>query len=167
MTGECPCCSGRGFALCCGPFLNGDASAPTAEALMRSRYTAFATRNAAYLADTLAPEARSAGEGDEIVESLATREWLNLIILDVARGGAGDRDGFVDFVAVSRAKRLGFMAGGGGSRIEPVQMHERSFFRRDAGRWYYVEGEMRPDHKPKPNAPCWCGSGRKFKLCHG
>ena len=45
----CPCGSGRAFGACCGPALSGERPAPTAEALMRSRYTAFTLRDTAYL----------------------------------------------------------------------------------------------------------------------
>ena len=45
----CPCCSQREFESCCAPFLNGEASAPTAETLMRSRYTAYVRGNIDYI----------------------------------------------------------------------------------------------------------------------
>ncbi|MBC7906861.1 MAG: SEC-C domain-containing protein, partial [Rhodospirillaceae bacterium] len=54
---SCPCGSGRGLDACCAPILNG-AAAPTPEALMRSRYTAFTQADLDYLETTLAPEAR-------------------------------------------------------------------------------------------------------------
>ena len=37
----CPCGSGQAIAECCGRYLDGGEAVPTAEALMRSRYTAF------------------------------------------------------------------------------------------------------------------------------
>ncbi|PKN22360.1 MAG: hypothetical protein CVU68_04410, partial [Deltaproteobacteria bacterium HGW-Deltaproteobacteria-3] len=45
----CPCGNGLKFAECCGPFLEGSRPAPTAEALMRSRYTAFAVQDVPYI----------------------------------------------------------------------------------------------------------------------
>ena len=38
---KCPCGSGLDYGLCCGQYISGAKDAPTAEALMRSRYTAY------------------------------------------------------------------------------------------------------------------------------
>ncbi len=46
---ECPCCSGKEFDLCCGPLLSGEKKAATAEALMRSRYTAHVKEEYPYV----------------------------------------------------------------------------------------------------------------------
>lgn len=51
----CPCTSGRPLDDCCGPYLAGTREAPEPEALMRSRFTAFATKDAEYLWRTLDP----------------------------------------------------------------------------------------------------------------
>jgi len=59
----CPCGSGQDLDGCCGPIING-APAPTAEALKRSRYTAFALGDIGYLADTLSPDIR--GDFDQV-----------------------------------------------------------------------------------------------------
>ena len=55
---NCPCGSGRTLDQCCGPYLDGTAKAPTPEALMRSRYSAFVTVNVDHLERTLLPETR-------------------------------------------------------------------------------------------------------------
>jgi SEC-C motif-containing protein len=54
----CPCGSGDAFVRCCGRFCNGGQSASTAEELMRSRYSAFVTRNVDYLLATWHPHTR-------------------------------------------------------------------------------------------------------------
>ncbi|MEZ5505160.1 MAG: YchJ family metal-binding protein [Gammaproteobacteria bacterium] len=46
-------------------------------------------------------------------------------------------------------------------------LHERSRFVKEDGRWFYLDGEMLPLPSPGRNDPCWCGSGQKFKKCHG
>ncbi len=66
---ECPCCSGKEFEECCEPYLKGSKDAPTAEALMRSRYSAYVTANVAYIGNTLSK--RGAQDYDED----ATRNW--------------------------------------------------------------------------------------------
>ena len=58
MIVQCPCGSGSGLDRCCGPFISGEALAPTAEALMRSRFTAFAQENWDHIKRTYASEAR-------------------------------------------------------------------------------------------------------------
>ncbi len=56
MSGEgCPCGSGKGFDLCCEPYLAGKALPETAEALMRSRYSAYVRQLIPYLKETLWP----------------------------------------------------------------------------------------------------------------
>ena len=59
-TAPCPCGGGI-FAACCGPFISGSRPAPTAEALMRSRYSAYVTGAADYLLATWHPASRPEG----------------------------------------------------------------------------------------------------------
>jgi SEC-C motif-containing protein len=154
----CPCQSGQSFEACCGPILAG-MPAPTALALMRSRYTAYARGDAAHLARTLAPEQRAGFDAADVSAGMKTTQWLGLEILDTKDGGADDSTGIVEFVAHFQAQ--------GQTRA----LHERSRFRRDGtdGGWVYIDGEMnmQPVKKPGRNAPCPCGSGKKFKQCCG
>jgi SEC-C motif-containing protein len=154
----CPCQSGLSFEACCGPILAG-APAPTALALMRSRYTAYARGDVAHLARTLAPEHRAGFDAADVAAGMRATKWLGLEILDTVDGRAEDSTGIVEFVA--RFQTQGQMRA----------LHERSRFRRDEsdGRWVYVDGEtaMQPAKKPGRNDPCPCGSGRKFKHCCG
>jgi uncharacterized protein YchJ len=53
----CPCGLGEDYASCCGRLHTG-APAPTAESLMRSRYSAFAVADAGYLLRTWHPSRR-------------------------------------------------------------------------------------------------------------
>jgi SEC-C motif-containing protein len=149
----CPCGSGGGYRACCG-VLHAGAAAATAEALMRSRYSAFARGDADYLVATLHPSQRreSAAELARHFEGIV---WEGLEIFDRERGGADDDTGVVAF---SAHYRQGGRAG---------ELRERSRFAREAGRWYYVDGDQLPPPKRGRNDPCWCGSGRKLKRCHG
>ncbi len=130
---------------------------------MRSRYTAFVRGAVDHLVATHDPRTR--GEVDRVaIEAWSrTSDWLGLTILGVERGGPSDDDGTVEFVARYRAQGQG-----------QEQAHrERSRFRRDGGRWVYVDGRVaagapvRAAPRPERNAPCPCGSGRKYKRCHG
>ena len=63
LTVHCPCGNSQSYAACCGRYLDGNETAPTAEALMRSRYTAFVRGDIDYLEETLAPDTRDAFDG--------------------------------------------------------------------------------------------------------
>lgn len=149
---ECPCGSDAAFETCCGPILAGS-PAPTAEALMRSRYTAFVRGDAEYIARTYTSENRATVGGD-----LPAVDWVGLEILGTSGGGIADRTGTVDFAARYRAD--------GAVRIH----RENSNFRREDGHWVYIDGTMGPEAPPGKtgrNDPCPCGSGEKFKKCCG
>lgn len=152
----CPCQSGVAFDVCCGPLLKGG-KARTAQALMRSRYTAYAQGDVAHLHRTLAPEHRATFDPVEIAASMAQTQWIGLQILDTVDGGETDDTGIVDFAAR-------YLLRDGQVRV----MRERSRFRRDedAG-WVYIDGAVDAAKKTGRNDPCPCGSGRKFKQCCG
>ena len=155
----CPCGSTLEFEACCEPYINGTPS-PTAVALMRSRYSAYAIGNTDYLIETLAPECRDE-EDEEDVGKTANMKWQGLEIRDLVDGGEGDESGFVEFVA---KYKIGDKAG---------IHHERSGFRREGERWYCLGGEINPKaeqrrvEKVGRNDPCPCGSGKKHKKCCG
>ena len=120
---RCPC-GGGVYEECCGP-LHAGAAAPTAERLMRSRFSAFVLGLAPYLASTWHPSTRP----DE-VDLDGSLEWRRLQIVDTARGGPADSSGVVEFRASHRGP-----AGAG-------VLHERSRFERADGRWTYLDGEL-------------------------
>ncbi|TFC95855.1 hypothetical protein E3O65_03265 [Cryobacterium breve] len=119
---RCPCLSGNPSAECCGRFHRGDASAPTAEALMRSRYAAFALGEPDYLLATWHPLTRP-----ETLELDGDVRWLRLDIVRTVQGGPFDSEGVVEFTAHSRS---------GGAA---VQQHEVSRFVRLDRRWVYLD----------------------------
>jgi SEC-C motif-containing protein len=115
----CPCGSDLPYAQCCQPYHAGHAAA-TPEALMRSRYSAYVVGELHYL---LATWHASTAPGDL---ELGPIKWLGLEVKHAAQ--AGDA-GVVEFVA--RCKVNG--------RAE--RMHEISRFVREAGRWFYIDGQ--------------------------
>jgi SEC-C motif-containing protein len=148
---NCPCASGLSYAECCQPLHQSERTAETAEALMRSRYSAFCMGEVDYLLDTLHPSKRPPGEREALSESIEATQWLGLKVLDHKQ--AGDR-AEVEFVAFYEDAPFS-------------QLHERSRFTREAGRWYYHDGLFLPAIKLGRNEPCFCGSGKKLKHCHG
>ena len=150
------------FAECCEPYLKGK-PAPTPEALMRSRYTAYAVSDIDYLLESLAPEARYDFDRKSVTHWSKSSQWNGLDILALEGGAPGDQEGFVEFNAH-------FTTDG------KKQTHrERSRFRFDAesGRWLFVEQANRKaapvvkERQPGRNDPCTCGSGLKYKKCCG
>jgi SEC-C motif-containing protein len=121
----CPCGSGTAYGECCGRRHSGAASAPTAEALMRSRYSAFAVRDEAYLLRTWHPETRPPR-----VEFDPGMRWTGLEIVGTTDGSAFHTTGTVTF-------RAHYTDGG-----RPGVLHERSRFTRVDGAWVYVDGEF-------------------------
>ena len=122
---RCPCFSGNTFDACCGPILAG-APAPTAERLMRSRYTAFVVEDAAHLLRTWHPTTRP-----QTIDFDPDLEWRRLLVVDREAGGPFDRVGVVEFEAFWR------------EGAERGSLHERSRFVREDRHWYYVDGDVR------------------------
>ena len=150
----CPCGGGSCFGACCQPYLLRTATAPTAEALMRSRYTAYHQGDIDYLIATHHPTQRYPGQRAAILQSVARTTWLGLRVLATEAGQAIDQRGLVEFVAYYEDPK-------------PGQIHERSRFTRQKDRWFYVDGDALPAMLPKRSESCWCGSGKKYKACHG
>lgn len=123
----CPCSSGKRSTACCAQYIEGHEPAPTAEALMRSRYTAYTLLDEDYLLATWHASTRPSALG--LQEEVPTK-WLGL---EVKRHEQHDADhATVEFVARYKVK----------GRAQ--RLHETSRFVREGGRWLYVEGEICP-----------------------
>jgi SEC-C motif-containing protein len=157
---ECHCQSGKPFAECCEPYIQGTASAPTAEALMRSRYTAYVLEDIPYLTRTLHPKEREDFDEAGAVKWAREADWQGLEIVRTEKGGADDSKGEVEFIV--NYKRHG----------SPCTHHELAEFRKSDDVWYFYDGKMishGPTRRTEPkigrNEPCPCGSGKKYKKC--
>lgn len=123
---RCPCESGQPYVACCGRWHVGlleGLHAPTPEALMRSRYSAYVLGLIDYLLATWHP---STAPGELELPPL---KWLGL---EVRHAQAAGDAGVVEFVARCRD----------GGRAQ--RLHEISRFVRQSGRWYYIDGQT-PD----------------------
>ena len=156
----CPCGSGRELEACCGPILDGSVSASTAEALMRARYTAHVLGKYDFLTESTHPEFREDVSAEEIKEWSSLMTWESLEILESSAGGPEDETGEVNFCAHYSVQGM------------PQELREDAFFRKEDGRWFYVEGNVhakQPVRRETPkigrNDPCPCGSGKKYKKC--
>lgn len=120
----CPCESGKPLQHCCLPYLLREKIPVTAEALMRSRYTAFTHNDEAYLRFSWHPDTCP-----EDIHLHAETRWLGLAIKSTEHGLQDDNNGRVEFVA--RYKNDG----------KAVRIHENSRFTRFENRWVYLDGE--------------------------
>lgn len=125
QTTLCPCGSTKPYTYCCARYVEGNESAPSAEALMRSRYTAYTLLREDYLLATWHPSTRPASLG--LADDAATK-WLGL---EVKRHEQQDADhAIVEFVARYKV------------RGRAHRLHEVSRFVREQGRWFYVDGDV-------------------------
>jgi SEC-C motif-containing protein len=175
---SCPCQSGQSYQNCCAVYLNGSAVAPTAEKLMRSRYTAYVRGDIDYIKKTLAPESTKDFDAAATKKWSREADWKGLRIVSVEGVQANDQRAVVEFVATY------------GTRGQVLEHHEVSHFRKnEKGEWFFVSGEAHTHkegeshehhhHHAKPqtyvreapkvgrNDPCPCGSSKKYKKCCG
>lgn len=153
----CLCGSDKKYLLCCGLFHSTEQIPLTAESLMRSRFTAYAMQNEAYLLATWDSDKRP----EQIDFSKEEAEWIRLEIIKTKKGREKDSKGIVEFKAYYIQDN------------EEYVMNEISRFKKQAGRWLYLDGLVKSVAKvgqqknQGKNAPCSCGSGKKFKRCCG
>lgn len=121
----CPCGSGKAYAACCGPYLDGGQRPATAETLMRSRYSGYVLARKDYLLGTWHQSTRP---GTLDLDDSSIVNWLGLKIVRAEAGGSDDARGVVEFVAR-------YKVGGKAHRL-----HEISRFVREGGRWFYLDG---------------------------
>nr|WP_298968136.1 YchJ family protein [uncultured Halomonas sp.] len=151
---SCPCGSPLALDECCGRYHQG-AAAPAPEALMRSRYSAFALGLNTYLLATWHPSTRP-----EVLEPDPDTAWKLLVIVHAEpalahRGQVHFRAFFCSYEGERRRKRWHVL-------------EEVSRFVKEDERWWYVDGAPTLNRlKPRRNDPCLCGSGRKLKVCCG
>lgn len=147
----CLCGSSKTEEACCGRFIDAQELPQTPEELMRSRYTAYVRLNLDYLAATMKPPAAAHFNTQATLHWASQVTWLGLEVLNTQAEG---NQGWVEFKAHYQEQG------------QKHCMHERSKFRREEKRWYYVDGQ-RPSTRVPRNEPCPCGSQKKYKKCCG
>lgn len=123
----CCCESGKPYAPCCGRFIEKGEHAPTAEDLMRSRYSAYVLQREHYLLSTWHSSTRPPTLQ---LDHEAAMQWLGLHVKRHVVDAEDSDKAMVEFVARFKT---------GGGRAE--RLHEISHFIREQGRWFYVDGE--------------------------
>ena len=121
---NCPCYSGKSYEDCCKSYHTKEKFAPTAEALMRSRFSAFAIPNGEYLWETTFPAKRKFHNKKDLQEWGDMNDWTKLEIVKSIENK-------VEFKAY-------FTDENGGKNIH----HEFSTFKKVDGKWYYASGKF-------------------------
>ena len=146
----CPCGSNLPYAACCLPILENQHRAETAEALMRSRYTAFVQKHEKHILASWHLKNRP----EKLNFDDFPVAWLGLKIHKIEGGSANDTHGSVEFTATYIENGL------------LTKLRETSQFVQEEELWFYLGGECTVKRqKVERNGPCPCGSGKKFKRC--
>jgi len=120
----CFCDTGLFFDDCCGLYLCNDKKAVSALALMRSRYSAYATHNVDYLLETTHISGRHYYSKSEILKWATTNKWQKLEILSFTESTVEFKAYFLNAENV------------------PQTHYEFSTFKRENGTWFYVDGKF-------------------------
>ncbi|CAM2812384.1 YchJ family protein [Legionella worsleiensis] len=155
----CPCGSQTLYCACCGIYIDGNHVPQTPEQLMRSRYTAYSLANIDYIKHTMKGKPLTHFDAD------AAKTWaqqVTFVRLNVLHSSLETpHKGFVEFQAVLIER----------NKLKTI--HELSEFNQEDKIWFYVDGisknsdNFRSNKTIPMNSPCPCGSGKKFKNCHG
>lgn len=150
----CYCTSTAPFSDCCLPIIEGNKAPASAEHLMRSRYSAYCTKNAEYILNSYALSQQSSHHVDDILQFA---NEVNFIKLDIVNTAQDAQYHYVEFKAHYLVAD------------KYCQLHEYSRFIKENGLWKYLDGELydTPELKIGRNDSCPCGAGKKFKKCHG
>lgn len=163
----CPCRSTDqnqklAYENCCQPYVEKKKKAPTAESLMRSRYSAYVVKNINYIDETQITLDNETFNKEEALKWADSSEWMGLDIRKTTKGESNDNTGTVEFVAHYKDKESG----------TELHHHETSLFQKKDGEWKFREGQIhgaQPVKRLEPkigrNDPCSCGSGKKYKKC--
>ena len=143
----CYCGNELSFEEHCKKYIEGVEVPKTPLELMKSRYSAFASGNYKYIYDTYYEKTRNFTLED--LKTEGSEKWMGLDIIDF-----DNEEGIVTFIAKYQ------------SESETYIHKERSKFIFENDRWYYYGILPFPKiEKVKPNEPCPCGSGKKYKKC--
>lgn len=121
---KCFCDTGLSFDACCGLYLQQNKKAPTALALMRSRYSAYVTHNADYLLETTHVSERQYYSKTEILKWATSNQWQKLEILSSSEDTVEFKAYFIN------------------ANLQPQTHYEFSTFRFEKDSWFYVDGKF-------------------------
>ncbi|MFV5685079.1 YchJ family protein [Flavobacterium sp. GB2R13] len=121
---KCYCGSQKNFPECCEPIIKGIQISPTAESLMRSRYSAYATHEIDYLLATTHSSERKYHSKVEILNWAISNQWQKLEIINATKNTVEFKAYFLD------------------SKLQNQIHHELSTFKLENENWFYVDGKF-------------------------
>lgn len=174
----CFCGTKLTFAQCCQPFILAEKKPTTAEQLMRSRFSAYATKSYQYIVDTYSPQQQKSLTVKEIADSSSGCHWLALVVYPLSnfpRSSTSETEQFVEFSAFYLLNDSLY------------EMRENSRFLqventtngKNNRQWFYVNGDIIKHEelsKISRNQPCPCNNyptawaklkNKKYKQCCG
>jgi len=160
MFEKCPCGSGKLYTNCCKPYIKGKENAPTPEALMRARYTAYVLHEIDFIIDTC--------KDKEKIDRGSVENWSNNSIWLRFQIISSDVEMGPDIVK----RKVEFKAEYEQGKLKYVY-HEIAYFEKKEERWLYSDGKIfgvpvtRSGIRQGRNEYCACGSGKKHKHCCG
>lgn len=122
---QCPCDSKMPYAICCGRYHKGKIHPPTAEALMRSRFSAYVLNNAQYIYRTWDQNTRPPLK---VLREDNSQIFTQLEIISFTKGGLHDETGTVEFIANYKLNDIN----------DIHRHHENSYFVKQKNHWLYV-----------------------------
>lgn len=124
MNPNCYCGNPIPFSDCCEPYIKGIKAAPTAETLMRSRYSAYAVHAIEYLLKTTHISQRKYHSKKGIEQWAVSNQWVKLEVLQATEKTVEFKAYFLD------------------DQLQPQVHHEKSTFKQQNGHWFYVDGKF-------------------------
>lgn len=158
----CPCGIQKSFSNCCENIINGNETASSPEQLMRSRYSAYATKNSTYVFNTYANKSRIPQSIEDIDSWAQETQWVKLIIHH--RSSFRQTTNTSENVSLPTVEFSAFYV----HQHQLFKMRECSNFIYEDNNWRYLNGSVTRNeevNKPKRNDICFCGSAKKFKQC--
>lgn len=159
---NCFCGSGLSYLACCKPYINNDVHVPTAEALLRSRYSAYVSKNVDYILSTYHPEAKHKPTRETLIRNTESIIWHGLNIIRTEQG-KDENEIFIEYTATYSGELGARLLNYNIKSMVRRKTEERSHFLKYHGRWYYMDGG--PLKKIERNSLCYCGSRKKYKHC--
>jgi SEC-C motif-containing protein len=156
-TDNCYCGLAKSFSQCCQPYINAQKQAPSAEALMRSRFSAYATQAFDYVLATYAHAQRAKLDLHQLRQDATHTHWYKLEVLKAEQQENRAQVEFCAYYHISTQGKTLF-----------YRLHELSDFCLEDKLWRYTSGQMSPDSgqiKLQRNEACPCASGKKYKKC--
>jgi len=167
---QCPCGSDISFNQCCFLIINQELIAQSPEQLMRSRYSAYATKAVDYIYQTYTNSSRALQSKSDISVWANDTKWLKLIVHSASDYTFSRNEHSVDVAnnehSLPTVSFSAFYLHQGAYFL----MKETSRFMLEDNQWRYLDGKVSRDEEfvtPKRNQLCFCLSNKKFKHCCG